>query len=127
MNDGSLNTIRKYIEFRATESPHSTFVTCPHTNHKISNIQLKNNLDKINFYLVNKKKQKKNSKICTLIENSLSSIQLMLGIMYSGMIQVPLTLVAGEEQLTYVISHSESKIIFASSSNFKLAKRMVNR
>jgi acyl-CoA synthetase (AMP-forming)/AMP-acid ligase II len=51
----------------------------------------------------------------------------MLGIMYSGMIQVPLNLVAGEEQLTYVISHSESKIIFASSSNFKLAKRMVNR
>jgi len=127
MNDGSLNTIRKYIEFRATESPHSTFVTCPHTNHKISNIQLKNNLDKINFYLVNKKKQKKKSKICTLIENSLSSTQLMLGIMYSGMIQVPLNLVAGEEQLTYVISHSESKIIFASSSNFKLAKRMVNR
>ena len=127
MKEESLNTIRKCIEFRATESPHSTFVTCPHTNHKISNIQLKNNLDKINFYLVNKKKQKKKSKICTLIENSLSSTQLMLGIMYSGMIQVPLNLVAGEEQLTYVISHSESKIIFASSSNFKLAKRMVNR
>jgi len=127
MKEESLNTIRKYIEFRATESPHSTFVTCPHTNHKISNIQLKNNLDKINFYLVNKKKQKKKSKICTLIENSLSSTQLMLGIMYSGMIQVPLNLMAGEEQLTYVISHSESKIIFASSSNFKLAKRIVNR
>jgi len=127
MKEESLNTIRKCIEFRATESPHSTFVTCPHTNHKISNIQLKNNLDKINFYLVNKKKQKKKSKICTLIENSLSSTQLMLGIMYSGMIQVPLNLVAGEEQLTYVIGHSESKIIFASSSNFKLAKRMVNR
>jgi len=127
MKEESLNTIRKYIEFRTTESPHSAFVTCPHTNHKISNIQLKNNLDKINFYLVNKKKQKKKSKICTLIENSLSSTQLMLGIMYSGMIQVPLNLMAGEEQLTYVISHSESKIIFASSSNFKLAKRIVNR
>ena len=127
MNEESLNTIRKYIEFGAKESPQSNFITCPHTNNTISNIELKNNLDKINFYLVNKKKQKKNSKICTLIENSLSSIQLMLGIMYSGMIQVPLNLIAGEEQLAYVIDHSESKIIFASSSNFKLAKRIVNK
>ena len=113
MNDGSLNTIRKYIEFNAKENPHSDFVTCSHTNHKISNIQLKINLDKINFYLVNKKKQKKNSIICTLVENSLSSVQLMLGIMYSGMIQVPLNLVAGEEQLSYIVNHSESKIILA--------------
>ena len=127
MNDGSLNTIRKYIEFNAKENPHSDFVTCSHTNHKISNIQLKINLDKTNFYLVNKKKQKKNSIICTLVENSLSSVQLMLGIMYSGMIQVPLNLVAGEEQLSYIVNHSESKIIFASSSNLKLAKRIINK
>ena len=127
MNDGSLNTIRKYIEFNAKENPHSDFVTCSHSNHKISNIQLKINLDKINFYLLNKKKQKKNSIICTLVENSLSSVQLMLGIMYSGMIQVPLNLVAGEEQLSYIVNHSEPKIIFASSSNLKLAKRIVNK
>jgi len=127
MNDGSLNTIRKYIEFNAKENPHSDFVTCSLTNHKISNIQLKINLDKINFYLVNKKKQKKNSIVCTLVENSLSSVQLMLGIMYSGMIQVPLNLVAGEDQLSYIVNHSESKIIFSSSSNLKLAKRIVNK
>ena len=59
MNDGSLNTIRKYIEFNAKENPQSDFVSCPHTNNKISNKHLKINLDKINFYLVNKKKQKK--------------------------------------------------------------------
>jgi len=127
MNEVSLNTIRKYIEFNAKENPQSDFVSCPHTNNKISNKQLKINLDKINFYLVNKKKQKKNSIICTLIENSLSSIQLMLGIMYSGMIQVPLNLIAGEEQLSYIVNHSESKIIFASSSNLDLAKKIVNK
>jgi len=51
----------------------------------------------------------------------------MLGIMYSGMIQVPLNLVAGEDQLSYIIDHSGSKIIFASSSNLDLAKRIVNK
>ena len=62
MNEESLKTIRKYIEFGAKESPQSNFITCPYTNNTISNIELKNNLDKINFYLVNKKKQKKKFK-----------------------------------------------------------------
>ena len=55
MNDGSLNTIRKYIEFNAKENPHSDFVTCSHSNHKISNIQLKINLDKINIVQISNK------------------------------------------------------------------------
>jgi len=124
MNEESLNTIRKYIEFNAKENPQFDFVSCPHTNNKISNKQLKINLDKINFYLVNKKKQKKNSIICTLIENSLSSIQLMLGIMYSGMIQVPLNLIAGEEQLSYVVNHSDAQIIIVSSKYIDLAQKI---
>jgi len=70
MNDGSLNTIRKYIEFNAKENPHSDFVTCSHTNHKISNIQLKINLDKTNFYLVNKKKTDLSEKNITFKKNA---------------------------------------------------------
>jgi len=45
MNEVSLNTIRKYIEFNAKENPQFDFVSCPHTNNKISNKQLKINLD----------------------------------------------------------------------------------
>ena len=37
MNEVSLNTIRKYIEFNAKENPQSDFVSCSHTNNKISN------------------------------------------------------------------------------------------
>jgi len=127
MNNKSLDTLRNYVEFNAKENPRLNFITCPHTNKSISNEKLKKNLDKINFYLVNKNKQKKNSIICTLIENSLSSIQLMMGIMYSGMIQVPLNLVAGEEQLSYIIEHSGSKIIFSSSKNIDLAKKIIKK
>jgi hypothetical protein len=78
MNDGSLNTIRKYIEFNAKENPHSDFVTCSHTNHKISNIQLKINLDKTNFYLVNKKKQKKIANEIKLNLNSKDNVKFLM-------------------------------------------------
>ena len=59
MNNKSLDTLRNYVEFNAKENPRLNFITCPHTNKSISNEKFKTNLDKINFYLVNKNKQKK--------------------------------------------------------------------
>jgi oxalate---CoA ligase len=122
-----LATVRDFINFNSENSPNLDFITCPNTKRKISNKNLKKNLEKINFYLSIIKKQKKDSLICTLTENSLSGIQLMLGIMYSGMIQVPLNLVAGEDQLAYIIEHSGSKILFSTTSNLGLAKRIIKK
>ena len=127
MEENLLSTVRDYIEINAIEKAKANFISCPHTNQKISNDKLKDNLDRINYYLVNKKKLKKKSIICTLTENSLSSIQLMLGIMYSGMVQVPLNLVAGEDQLAYIIEHSESKIIFSTKNNIELAEKIIKK
>ena len=122
-----LATVRDFINFNSENSPNLDFIICPNTKKKISNKNLKKNLEKINFYLSIIKKQKKDSLICTLTENSLSGIQLMLGIMYSGMIQVPLNLVAGEDQLAYIIEHSGSKILFSTTSNLGLAKRIIKK
>ena len=122
-----LETVRDFVDFNSDNNPNLDFITCPITKIKISNKNLKQNLEKINYYLSVEKKQKKNALICTLTENSLSSIQLMLGIMYSGMAQVPLNLVAGEDQLAYIIEHSESKILFSTKSNLDLAKRIIKK
>ena len=123
----ALSTLKDYVNFNLKKNPDSNFIICPHTKNKISNRKIKLNLDKINFYLTQKKKLKKNSIICTLAENSLTSIQLMLGIMYSGMTNVPLNLVAGEEQLAYILNHSESKILFSTKSNINLARRVIEK
>ena len=123
----SLNTVRDYVKFNELQKPKNYFVICPHTNIKVSNKDFRKNLDKINYYLTVQKKQKKGSIICTLIENSLSSIHLMLGIMYSGMIQVPLNIVAGEEQLSYVVNHSDAKIIFVSLNYLELAQKITSK
>lgn len=47
--------------------------------------------------------------------------------MYSGMINVPLNLVAGDEQLSYIIKHSEAKILFSTKSNLHLAQRIIEK
>ena len=118
-----LDTVRDYINFNSNNHAYKDFIICPHTKIKISNKELEINLEKLNYFLTVQKKQIKGSLICTLSENSLSGIQLMLGIMYSGMIQVPLNLVAGEDQLAYIIQHSGSKILFSTDSNLDLAKK----
>jgi acyl-CoA synthetase (AMP-forming)/AMP-acid ligase II len=51
----------------------------------------------------------------------------MLGIMYSGMIHAPLNLVAGEDQLSYIVDHSDTEIIFTTKSNIELAQRISNK
>ena len=125
MSEKLLQTVRDYIYYNELQKPKEDFVICPHSNIKISNESLRKNLDKIHLFLTSKKNQTKGSIICTLIENSLSSIHLMLGIMYSGMIQVPLNLIAGEEQLSYVVNHSDSQIIFVSTKYIDLARKII--
>jgi len=122
-----LDTVKDYVDYNSENYPNLEFVSCPHTNQKITNNQLKKNLAKIANYLVKIKNKKKNSVICTLTENCISSIQLMLGIMYSGMIHAPLNLVAGEDQLSYIVDHSDTEIIFTTKSNIELAKRILNK
>ena len=67
----ALSTLKDYVNFNFKKNPDSNFIICPHTKNKISNRKIKLNLDKINYYLTQKKKLKKNSIICTLAENSL--------------------------------------------------------
>jgi hypothetical protein len=59
MEENLLSTIRDYIEINAKEKAKANFISCPYTNQNISNDKLKHNLDRINYYLVNKKKLKK--------------------------------------------------------------------
>src|SRR5210317_520980 len=122
-----LDTVKDYIDYNSENNPNLEFVSCPHTNQKITNKQLKRNLDKMANYLIKNKNKKKNSVICTLTENCISSIQLMLGIMYSSMIHAPLNLVAGEDQLSYIVDHSDTEIIFTTKSNIELAQRILNK
>ena len=107
-------TIKELVDFNAKENPNDPFVLCPQTKTIITNLELKKNIEKIASHLQSLE-LKKGDSVCSVIENSLSSIYLMLGIMYAGMIQVPLNVVAGEEQLAYVLDHSDSNIVFSCS------------
>jgi hypothetical protein len=54
-----LDTVKDYIDYNSENNPNLEFVSCPHTNQKITNKQLKKNLDKIANYLIKNKNKKK--------------------------------------------------------------------
>ena len=120
MEKQNLKTVKDYIQFSNQKNPEKSFIICPQTKIEITNNTLYKNVKKIHN-LLRLKKQKKGAVICTLIENSLSSVQLMLGIMSSGLIHTPLNLIAGEEQLSYIVEHSDTNIIFSSEKHYQLA------
>ena len=123
MKEQDLKTVKDYIQFNNQKNPEKSFIICPQTKIEITNNALHTSVKKI-YYLLRSKKQKKGSVICTLIENSLSSVQLMLGIMSAGLIHTPLNLIAGEDQLSYIVDHSDTNIIFASEGQSQLAKKI---
>ena len=123
MEEQDLKTVKDYIQFNNQKNPEKSFIICPQTKIEITNNALHTSVKKIH-YLLRSKKQKKGSVICTLIENSLSSVQLMLGIMSAGLIHTPLNLIAGEDQLSYIVDHSDTNIIFASEGQYQLAKKI---
>ena len=47
-----LDTVKDYIDYNSENNPNLEFVSCPYTNQKITNKQLKKNLDKIANYLI---------------------------------------------------------------------------
>ena len=51
-------------------------------------------------------------KIAFLMDNSVPAAELFLGTMYGGFVAVPLNVRAGVAQLSYMLGHSDAKIIF---------------
>ena len=67
MNEQFLHTVRDYIHYNELQKPKEDFVICPHSNIKISNENLRKNLDKIHLFLTSKKKS--NKRIYYLYDN----------------------------------------------------------
>ena len=59
MTEQFLQTVRDYIHNNELQKPKDEFVICPHSNIKISNENLRKNLDKIQLFLTSKKKSNK--------------------------------------------------------------------
>ncbi len=59
------------------------------------------------------------------MDNGLFTAQLFLGVMYGGLVSVPLNVRGGVSQLTYMVEHCDAKVVFVGDEYAGLMTEMM--
>ena len=105
------HTVRSIIDHQAATQTDAIFLISPENGLKLSFNQLQENAQLIENQL-DAMGLETGEKVAILMNNGLWTANLFLGTMYSGRIILPLNAVCGSDQLSYVIEHSECRVIF---------------
>ena len=108
-----MRTIRDYVNRRAAEQPDATWLIAPETGATMTFAQLQRNSQDLTRFLIGAG-LKKGDKVALMLHNSYQTARLLIGVMYGGFMVAPLNLLAQPSQLTYVLQHSDTRIIFTS-------------
>lgn len=106
-----MNTVRHLIDLQARQWPDGVFMIVPESGRTVTYAQLQQHAHRIATGLETMGIAQ-GDKAAFLLPNGYWSVMLFLGVMYSGRVIVPLNAVAGEAALSYIIEHSDSRIIF---------------
>lgn len=106
-----MRTIRYYMEKRAEESPQKVYLFAPEPGLELTYAQLLEESVRLGKYLM-KLGVSKGDKVSFMMGNGYQTAQLFLGTMYAGVVIAPLNLVAQTSQLSYVLDHSDAKVVF---------------
>ncbi|MEY4598365.1 MAG: hypothetical protein RLZZ445_1162, partial [Pseudomonadota bacterium] len=108
-----MRTIRDYVDRRAAEQPDATWLIAPETGATMTFAQLQRNSRDLTHFLIGAGLIK-GDKVALMLHNSYQTARLLIGVMYGGFMVAPLNLLAQPSQLTYVLQHSDTRIIFTS-------------
>ena len=108
-----MQSVKQLIDERADFSPEKIFLHVAETGKTLSYAELKQHCLRI-AALLDEREIKRGETVAFLMDNGYWTTCLFLAVMYSGRVVLPLNAVAGPDQLSYIIPHSELKMIFCS-------------
>ena len=108
-----MRTIRHIVDRQARERPDATWLIAPETGAIMTFAQLQRNSQDLTHFLIGAGLQQ-GDKVALMLHNSYQTARLLIGVMYGGFMVAPLNLLAQPSQLTYVLQHSDTRIIFTS-------------
>ena len=121
-----MQTVTDYIAHHANTAADRTFLIAPEQNASLTFSDLAQSTKTIGEYL-DRLGIPKGAKVAFLLNNGLITTQLFLGVMANARVIVPLNAVAGDVQLTHVLSHSDAQIVLVSPEyKEKLAQLLSN-
>ncbi|HTD89612.1 MAG TPA: AMP-binding protein [Burkholderiales bacterium] len=108
-----MRTIRHAVDLRARKTPGAPYVIAPESGAILTYAQLQRDSIQLAAVLFNHGLHK-GDKVALMLHNSYQTARLLIGVMYAGFMAAPLNLLAQRSQLTYVLDHSDSKLVFTS-------------
>jgi acyl-CoA synthetase (AMP-forming)/AMP-acid ligase II len=110
-------TVRALIAQHARTQPDAVFAMFPETQAELSYKALEQEVQQYaaQFYALG---LAQGDTVSYMMGNGRSALVLFLSALYAGLIVSPLNPAAGPEQITYVLQHSDTKLVFV-SPNFK--------
>jgi acyl-CoA synthetase (AMP-forming)/AMP-acid ligase II len=109
-----MTTLRQLIENNAQTQPDKVFLIAPETAAQATYAELLTLADGIGAHL-DAMGVDKGEKVALLLPNGYWSTVLFIGVAASGRVVVPLNAVAGDAALSYVIEHSDTRVILVES------------
>src|ERR1700691_2971332 len=119
-----ITTVRELIDRMAETQPESPFLVSPETGEAITFLGLKQQSELLSISLLQWGLER-GDKVAFLMDNSLVAAQLFLGVMYGGLISVPLNVRAGVTQLSYMVEHCDAKLLFVGDEHEAFATEVV--
>jgi acyl-CoA synthetase (AMP-forming)/AMP-acid ligase II len=106
-----MRTIRHYVDRQAEEQPDNVFMVAPEINLALTYGQLR---DSCMQFCAQYKKMglTRGDKVSFMMGNGYQTTRIFLGTMYSGLVIAPINLNAQPSQLSYVLEHSDTKLVF---------------
>ena len=104
------SSIKDFVDYNALHYPEKVWITSPETNTKITLSELKVLAVSISRE-ISKTELNKNKPIAIASHNSIGACLTFIGITYGGYLATPLNIISGTKTLSYVIDHSQVKLI----------------
>ena len=121
-----LTTIRELIDRMAEVRPEAHFLMCPETDRAVTFLCLKERSEVL-FTQLQRWGLERGDKVAFLMDNSLFTAQLFLGVMYGGLVSVPLNVRAGASQLSYMVEHCDAKVVFVDEEHAALMTEVMTQ
>jgi long-chain acyl-CoA synthetase len=106
-----MRTIRHYVDKQAAEQPDKVFMTASDPNLRLTYSQLRDSCNQFGKEYM-RMGLSKGDKVSFMMGNGYQTTRIFLGTMYSGLVIAPINLQAQPSQLTHVLEHSDTKLVF---------------
>ena len=106
-----MNTVNRFVDRYADAQPDKPFLLTPENDGAMSYGRLREHARGINAQL-DALGSARGDKVAFLLPNGYWTCALFIGVMYSGRVIVPLNAVSGDAALSYVIEHSDCRVLF---------------